>query len=526
MGIKKAILNGVEKALEGVFTSIKNEISESIFEPVIQTAFGLLTNTPYPNNIYTFGAPTNGAWKTFYGGIYQDIQLLVAPLFGLVLGLAMFFNIFNTKQQKIALRRAIFVFPFAYSWWWFGGWFLKFNDALADYLLNPAAENMSGTLEGWITTTGSAIFAAVIVYTLGVGVLFTVILIYKLREMAIYAYMLFMPVLLLLWVVPIDSVQGWAKSQMAKFVPLTFMTIPVALLLRIGTELITNTGGLESSIMGLVMFGGAAYAPRYIFKYSSQVSNAVQTGSRTGRAVASGATHSEQRSGGMSGSGGSDRRQVGSFRQAGSNRGSGGGQNSSMQSGRKQLSHPGGVDFSPSMSRRRRRRQRAENLGRAGRTAASKTKQGAVSGVKGAGNRLVESAAKNYYRDESTAKGMGKDALSAVGGTVTEAGKLPLSGGKRAAQGTSKRMNKINRRIKARQQELKEEYDPRSMAVADNQRSILMGDESNSGSDSSSEKNGSQTSMARQTYSRNQSNRTVGSIGSLSNSDSEEESRR
>lgn len=523
MGIVKQIIKALTNGLDQFIQGILDGISENLFEPLLQTVFGLVTKTPYPNNIYSFGAPTNGDWPLFYNQIYvAKIQALITPLFGLVLGVAMFFGIFGRKEKKIAMRRAIFVFPFAYSWWWFGGWFLKLNHHFTQFLIDGSAEQMSNDIGSMLLTISGGIGAGVVVYTIGAGVLFALILMFKLREILIYAYMIIMPVLLLLWIVPIDSVQGWAKSQMGKFVPVVFMTVPAALFIDIGTTLIGNASGPDGALMGIVTMGGAVVVSKGMFSYSGQVTSAVRTASQTGKAAAHGATNPnpQQSRGGLSRSGSSRGRQDSS--QVGDATGG-----SSSQSDRDHLSHTGGVDFSPSMSRRRRQRQRAEKLGRGARKAAGKTKRGVKSGVAGAGNRLVESGAKNYYSNENTAKGMAKDAASSAADTARNTVKKPYEGGQRAVQGASKRMQKINRRIKARQQELKDQYTPtegpRSLKEVNAVQSNL-GNGSNDAPDSNGSNRagaGSQSSSSRTTYSRNKSSREVGSLGS-SNRNSEE----
>lgn len=526
MGLVDKLIDGVSQAFINVIGQVVGAIGGKLFGPIIKIIFDYLTQTPYPNNIYGFEAPTNDMWANFYSNIYVDqIQILVTPLFGLVLGLAMFFNIFGKKQKKIALRRAVFVYPFAYAWWWFGGWFLKFNNDLANYLLAGSADKLSNNLVGILSIATAAPLAAIAVYFVGIPLLFVVLLIYMVRRLAIYAYMIIMPVLLLMYVVPIDSVESWAKSMMGKFVPLVFMTVPVALLIRMGTEIVLESNGnIKKAFLGLALMGGAAIVPKYVFSYSQSIQRAVESGSRAGRSVARGA-RGQGRTGGQGSGGGSGGSRRGSRRGQGGQGGSGGGGTGPRTNGDEpspEIAHKGGVDFSPSrsrrrMSRRRRQERRGEKLGRGMRKTAGRAKRGA----KRAGKKGVRSAGKNYEKDGNTAANMAKGAAGSVV-------KSPYTASRDIVEGSSKRMQKINKRMAARRDQIQEEFSRGREAAKDPQPGSSPGrlkdvESSNarvdtqSGSQSRSA-GGRSSSQGRQTYGRNQSSRQVGSLGGQSDS--------
>jgi len=437
-----SIQGAVKNAIVGLLRELVG-----VFADWIDILYGIaadyLTKTPHPNNLSSFNPPTKGIWTELYAQLYQGkVVILLPTLFSLALGLAMFLNIFSEKQKKQSIRRAVFAYPLAISWWWFGGWFLKFTNDLANYLV--AGASLGGSLEASLGTSLSAVVLGLLVYTFGATVILVIIAIYLLRQIAIFAYMVAMPLLLMFWVVPVDPVQGWAKSMMGKFVPLVLMTLPTALLLRIGAMFLgsngsstvaassSSGGGLEeqliSLVLGLATIAGAAAVPKYMFSFSSGVSRAVRTGTRTGvsavrGARAGGAPERGGRGGGAAAAAGQGRAQQ---------------QASGSESGEtadKYKHNPEEhLDFRPARGRRRGQQKRAAKVGSAAQTAAKKSVGGAA--------RASRSALRNKNKEGSTLRGMGSDAKEA------------------AKQGTSKRMQRIEQRMAVRRDEIQEKFTP------------------------------------------------------------------
>ena len=434
-GIQGAIKNAILGLIKDVLGFIANQI-----DALFQIAADYLTSTPYPDNIYSFNPPTKGIWTDLYALYQGKIIILIPTLFGLALGLAMFFNIFSEKQKKQSIRRAVFAYPFAISWWWFGAWFLKFTNDLSKALLTNAS--LTGGLGADFGSSIGAVALGALIYTLGSTVILVIIAIYLLRRIAIYAYMVAMPLLLMLWIVPIDPVQSWAKSMMGKFVPLVLMTLPTALLLQIGSMFIGPTGGsaaaaaatgssgvseqLVSTILGFATIAGAAVVPKFMFSFSSGVSRAVRTGTRTGVSAARGA-----RAGGAPGRG--DR---GGGAAAAGGRGRGQSRASGTGSGETadKHKHEPDLDFKPPKGRRRGQQERAAKVGGAARSAAKKSVDGAA--------RATQSAIRNKRKDGSTVRGMGSDAKDA------------------AVQGMSGRLRGAEQQMQARSREVREKFTP------------------------------------------------------------------
>jgi len=444
------IQGAVENAIMGVLKTVFGFIADKI-DILFSIASDYLTSTPYPDNLYSFGPPTKGLWTQLYHNLYDQLVIVLLPsLFGLALGLAMFFNIFTPKQKKVSIKRAVFAYPLAISWWWFGGWFLKFTNDLATLLLADAS--LTGDIGSQIGSSAGAVILGLLIYIFGATAVLVIIAIYLLRRIAIYAYMVAMPLLLMFWVVPIQPVSGWAKSMMGKFVPLVLMTVPTALLLRIGTMFIGGETGaaaaaasssdvsrqLVSTILGFGTIAGAALVPKYMFSFSGGVSRAVKKSSRAGMSAARGARAGQAPSRGRT--------------QAASASSSGGRSEraSRARSGETADKHKHNpeehLNFKRPKGRRRRQQQRAGKAGAFAGKVAKKPVDGAA--------RTSRSVIRNKNADGSTIRGIGGDAKEA------------------AKQGTSKRMQRIQQRMAARRDEITEKFTPGSRPPSQGQSAL------------------------------------------------------
>jgi len=426
--VKNAIIGLIKELIGGL---------AGIINALFQIAKDYLTSTPYPDNLYSFNPPTKGLWPQLYGELYDGLVIVLLPsLFALALGLAMFFNIFSEKQKRVSIKRAIFAYPLALSWWWFGGWFLKFTNDLANYIAADAA--VAGTLGTDLGTNLGAVALSILIYIFGATIILVIIGIYLLRQIAIYAYMAAMPVLLMFWVVPIQPVSGWAKSMMSKFVPLVLMTLPTAFLLRVGTMFLTGRGGsaaatassgdlttqIVSTIFGLATIAGAGLVPKYVFSFSSQVSRAVRKGTPVARRAAGGAY-----AGADTALAGNPRERQSARPASGSRRGS-----SSTAETSDEHRHEPDLDFSSQRQRRSRRRRRRERAEKAGKKMGSKAVNAPA--------RVSQSAIRNYRGDSFTPVGMAGDA------------------GKATVSKLDSYRQRINDRMALRSEEIQEKFTP------------------------------------------------------------------
>jgi len=433
VNIVGAVVKAIKRLLENWVLGPLQDIVAPLFKFILK----YLTRTPYPDNIYRFDTPTKGIWQTLYNNIYSDTVMLILPaFFGLALGLAMFFNIFSPKQKKVSIKRAVFAYPLAISWWWFGGWFLKFTNDFAAIIVADTATRFSRTITHSLTSSGGTVILSIIIYVFGASVLLVIFTIYLLRRVGIYAYMVGMPVLLMFWIVPIKPVSNWAKSIMGKFVPLVLMTIPTALLLRIGVELLSDVSAssatvtgeisteLISSIMGFATIAGAALVPKYVFSFSSQVSNAVRKGVPAARRAAGGAY-----AGADTALAGNPRERQSARPASGSRRGS-----SSTAETSDEHRHEPDLDFSSQRQRRSRRRRRRERAEKAGKKMGSKAVNAPA--------RVSQSAIRNYRGDRFTPVGMAGDA------------------GKATVSKLDSYRQRINERMALRSEEIQEKFTP------------------------------------------------------------------
>ncbi|CQH63949.1 uncharacterized protein HHUB_4235 (plasmid) [Halobacterium hubeiense] len=431
-GIKAAVKN----AIIGLIKDLVGGLA-GIIDFLFQIAKNYLTSTPYPDNLSSFNPPTKGLWPKLYHNLYDELVIVLLPsLFALALGLAMFFNIFSEKQKRVSIRRAVFAYPLALSWWWFGGWFLKFINDLAGLIVADAA--VKGSLGTNLGSSLGAVAVSVLIYIFGATIILVIIGIYLLRQLAIYAYMAAMPILLMFWIVPIQPVQGWAKSMMGKFVPLVLMTLPTAFLLRIGSLFLTggqnpaaaatSSGDLStdlvSTIFGLATIAGAGLVPKYVFSFSSQVSRAVRKGTPVARRAAGGAY-----AGADTALAGNPRERQSARPARGSRRGS-----SSTAETSDEHRHEPDLDFSSQRQRRSRRRRRRERAEKAGEKMGSKAVNAPA--------RVSQSAIRNYRGDSFTPVGMAGDA------------------GKATASKVDSYRQRINERMAIRSEEVREKFTP------------------------------------------------------------------
>jgi hypothetical protein len=220
-----------------------------------------------------FGAPTNGAWPTIYDYYWGTIVPLSLSLYGLSIGLVillestshLFSNYHTTKLKKRAFSGLLGIL----SWWWIAALSLRFFDALAIYLLPSLSE---------VSLFETASFSAVGVIGLVIGVmssftLFVLIgLIYLVRHLVLYLFVLMMPILIVFWIPgvgPFSLVSKFMKKMASFYVPFLFMSIPVALLFRLGGLLGQNAGlsgsELEAWLTALVIPFAAVASPFVLF---------------------------------------------------------------------------------------------------------------------------------------------------------------------------------------------------------------------------------------------------------------------
>ncbi|WP_227134361.1 hypothetical protein [Halorubellus salinus] len=283
MGLKEVIIEALTKLLKELFDPLKTQIQDNA--PAI---LDFIIGTKAPNSV--FGRPTNGVWPTLYDYYWESIVPLALALWGLSIGLVILLestsNLFSGYQTSRLKRRALSGLLGILSWWWIAALSLQFVDALSGFLV-PDLTNIS------LFQTVSVGLASALAFALSVAVsnvvLIALAVVYLARELAIYAFALAMPILIAMWIPglgPFAAVAGLAKRVARFYVPFLLMTVPTALLFRLGELLGANFGfsgtGLLAWLTALVIPVLAILAPVVLFW---QAGSLYQTTTRMGRQV-------------------------------------------------------------------------------------------------------------------------------------------------------------------------------------------------------------------------------------------------
>ncbi|WP_244605462.1 hypothetical protein [Halorhabdus rudnickae] len=177
----------------------------------------------------------------------------------------LFSNYHRSKLKKRAFSGLIGIL----SWWWLAALSLRFMDALAKFLL-PSLEEIAL----FETASFAAIGVIGLVISLSVDLaLFVIIgLIYLIRQLVLYLFVLLMPILIVLWVPgvgPFTLVSRFMKKLAGFYVPFLFMSVPVALLFRVGGLLgqsaSLSAGGIGTWLTALVVPFAAVLSPFVLF---------------------------------------------------------------------------------------------------------------------------------------------------------------------------------------------------------------------------------------------------------------------
>lgn len=240
------IIKSLRALLESLFGPIK-EFIENYGSAVLDTIVG----TPHPDAIFT--SPTNDAWPNIYGYYWDFIVPLSLFLFGLAVALVIFLEstsyLFSNYHRAKLKKRAFTGLLGILAWWWIAAISLQFANALTGALV-PSLSNISL----FQVTSFGAIGTLGIVLSLATDlVLFILIaLIYLIRQLVLYMFVLLMPILIVLWIPgvgPFSMVSRFARQLAGFYVPFLFMTVPVAVLFRLG-ELLGSSADLSMGGVG------------------------------------------------------------------------------------------------------------------------------------------------------------------------------------------------------------------------------------------------------------------------------------
>lgn len=244
---------------------------EDVIESNGDALLDVIVGTPHPNAV--FAPPTNDAWPRLYEYYWDTIIPLSLLLWALMIGLVIFFestsHLFSSYHRTKLKKRAFAGLLGVLSWWWMAAISLRFVDALAGFLVpNLSDVSLFQTLS--FSTMG---VLGIAIALLSDFVLFVLVaLIYFARHVILYLFVLLMPLLIVFWVPgvgPFTLVSRFMQRLAGFYVPFLFMTVPIALLFRLGGLLgesfSLSMGGLGAWLTALVIPIVAVASPFVLF---------------------------------------------------------------------------------------------------------------------------------------------------------------------------------------------------------------------------------------------------------------------
>jgi hypothetical protein len=244
--IGDAIVWAIKEALRVLFSPI-----EGVIQQHADSLVSTIVETPHPKTVFT--KPSNGPWPNIYDYYWNAIIPASLFLYALAIGLVIFLestsylfsNYHRTKLKKRAFSGLLGIL----AWWWI--------DALARQLLSeltvflvPDLSQIS--LFQTLSFSSMGVLGIVVTLAADFSLFILIALIYFMRQVTLYLFTLMMPLLIVFWIPgvgPFAIVSGLMKRLAGFYVPFLFMTVPVALLFRLG-ELLGSSFGLSMAGLG------------------------------------------------------------------------------------------------------------------------------------------------------------------------------------------------------------------------------------------------------------------------------------
>ncbi|WP_436927662.1 hypothetical protein [Halosimplex amylolyticum] len=275
------IVWAIKKAVKVLFRPLKG-----IIQNHANDAISVIIGTPHPNAVFT--APTNSTWPSIYGYFWDVMVPLALLLWALSIGIVIFLEstsfLFSGYHRSKLKRRAFSGLLGVLAWWWMDALARQFSNELAVFIA-PDLSTISLFETLSLGSVGALITA--ITYSVDFFLLALVILIYFIREIVLYLFTLLMPVLIALWIPgvgPFSLVSKFMKRLAGFYVPFLFMTVPVAVLFRLGHLLGENFGfstqGLGLWLTALIIPIVAIASPFVLFWQAGSIFFMAQSASR------------------------------------------------------------------------------------------------------------------------------------------------------------------------------------------------------------------------------------------------------
>ncbi|MHB9288795.1 hypothetical protein ACKVMT_17340 [Halobacteriales archaeon Cl-PHB] len=243
------IVSALKELLRVLFSPLTKIVEENASQVV-----KAIVETPHPNAV--FARPTNGPWPGLYDYHWDAIVPLSLTLWGLAVGLVIFLettsHLFSSYHRSRLVRRAFAGLLGILTWWWVVAIALRFVTGLTGFLVPDLSEI---TLLQSVSFGAMGLLGTVIALAANFVLFALLALVYLVRRVVLYLFVLLMPVLVALWIPgvgPFGLVSGFMRRLAGFFTPFLFMTVPVAVLFRLGEILGGSFGNGAGGFMAWV----------------------------------------------------------------------------------------------------------------------------------------------------------------------------------------------------------------------------------------------------------------------------------
>ncbi|AZH24795.1 hypothetical protein [Haloplanus aerogenes] len=260
------IVDSLQELLRVLFTPITN-----LIQTHANSLVSLIVGTPHPNAV--FSRPTNGAWPNIYDYYWDGIVPLALFLWALAIGLVIFLestsHLFSSYHRSKLKKRALSGLLGILAWWWIAALSLRFIEALTGYIVPDLS---SITLFQTLSFAAMGVLGLVIALASDFLLFVLLIILYFTRHLVLYLFVLLMPLLIVFWIPgvgPFSLVSRFMRRLAGFYVPFLFMTVPVAILFRVGDlmgqSFSLSMGGFGAWLTALIMPIVAVLCPLVLF---------------------------------------------------------------------------------------------------------------------------------------------------------------------------------------------------------------------------------------------------------------------
>jgi hypothetical protein len=242
-----AFVEGIREAAQEVLGDGADALHGSVQE-MFELAVVVTVRTPFPEprDGFFFGQPTNEPWLSIYGYYTEAVLPVTVLILGLAIAMILFTGIFGTfltgYERSRAKRRLFVAFLFVLAWWGIGAFVLRFVDALAT-LIAPEPAAVAETFRTAMTVDGHGAVMTAALSLIEAVVVVLLVATFFVRWIGIYALMLATPIGVAFWIVdvgPFAYLSVLIEELVSKFIPLAFITIPAAVVFRVGELLFAS----------------------------------------------------------------------------------------------------------------------------------------------------------------------------------------------------------------------------------------------------------------------------------------------